>query len=49
MKTCLILCISILPQSSPAEYFILILIQVVSAGDNHILTVEMERFQKIFE
>lgn len=49
MKTCHILFISILWQSSPAEHFILILIQMVTAGDNHIPTVEMERFQKIFE
>lgn len=49
VKTCLILCISISPQSSPADHFILILIHIVAAADNHIPTEEMERFQKIFE
>lgn len=50
-ETCLILCFfSIYPSSSSsAEHFILILIQIMTAGDNHILTVEIERFQKIFE
>lgn len=48
VKTCF-LCTSISPPSSSAEHFTLILIHIMSAGDNHILTVEMERFQKIFE
>lgn len=49
VKTCLILYISIQPPSSSADHFILILIQIVTAGDNHIPTEEMERFQKIFD
>ena len=49
LKACLILCISIQPPSSSVQRFVLILIQIMTARDNHILTVEMERFHKIFE
>lgn len=49
MKSCLISCISIQPPSSTAEHFILILIHILTAGDNHIPTEEIERFQEIFE
>lgn len=49
VKTCLILYNSISLPSSSADHFILILIHIVTAGDNHIPTEEMEHFQKIFE